>query len=458
MVTLGEIACACRGKIVNSFPERLINNTTIDSRECNNTSLFIAISNKTIDNDCYTNNARAAGAIVLTEDKNISYPAVIADNAIQALREIALLYRQKNAGRVLAITGSVGKTTVKELCVSIIKKSEKLKLNHTKGNQNNTLGLPLTLMNSGKFDISVLEAGISEPKEMEILSNIARPDIAIITNIGKMHSEHLGSFENTALEKLKITSFMPDNGILLIPSDNDFLIRNAPKHLRILTVGEEKTADFIIENISSSKDGTVFSVKTREKNFSDIFVPIIGKHGALDGTFALAAATLLGISDYEIIQGLSSYTPCGDRQKIIKKDNLTVISDCYNAGPESMAAALNSFEQISIGQYSHNVTKILLLGDMLELGKYTEYEHFLVGKQCASLKPDLLIAYGKLSKIYIDGAISNGMSKAGCRFFKSNEENKLLMLLDTVKKSPALILIKGSRGMRLERFTSYLTQ
>ncbi len=457
MVTLGDIANVCNGKIIGVSADKIIYNTTIDSRECNNNSLFIAINSELLDNTYYLNTAISKGATIISEEKYSAYSTLTVNNSFDALKNIALLYRKKNAGRVLAVTGSVGKTTVKELCVSIIKKSGKLRLNYTEGNKNNTLGMPLTLMKGGKFDITVLEAGISEQGEMQELAKIARPDIALITNIGKMHSEHLGSFEDTACEKLKITSFMPENGTLLIPSDNNFLIENSPKNIRTLTVGEEKNADFLIENIRFVSGGTLFSVKSKEQVFYDVFTPIIGRHGALDSAFALAAATLLNISENDVRDGLISYTPCGDRQKIIKAGSLTVISDCYNAGPESMSASFDAFSQIYRENGSPLALKVLLLGDMLELGANAEAEHFAIGRLSAKLQPDLIITYGSFASQYAEGALSAGASKKCVKAFNPDENDKILKLLEALKHSNAVILIKGSRKMKLERFTAYLT-
>ncbi len=457
MVTLAEAVAACNGKIIGNLPNKVIGNTTIDSRECNNNSIFIAINDNTIDNICYTNLAEQCGATIICDNPNNLTKGIYVDDSFKAFNQIASLYRQKNAGRVLAITGSVGKTTVKELCVSIIRNSGKLKLNYTEGNKNNTIGLPLTLMKNGEFDITVLEAGISEPGEMTKLSQISRPDIAIITNIGKMHSEHLGTIQETAKEKLKITDFMSENGIILIPSEADLLIKSMPENIRFLTVGETENSDFFLKNIHPEKGGMLFSLKTKDGEFSDIFLPISGRHGAIDGAFAFAAGALLGLSEENIRNGLALYTPCGDRQKIIRSGNLTVISDCYNAGPESMQAAFEAFEQIYKETASQNTLKIFLLGDMLELGENAEYEHFAAGQSLSKSNPDIVLAYGELSKGYIDGAISSGASKSDYRFFMTSKENELFKLLDTIKNTSAVILIKGSRGMKLERFTSYLT-
>ncbi len=456
-MTVGEIAKVCGGRLECVEENKMVTNISIDSRECNSNSLFIAVNDEVIDNNCYIEAAAANGATVMCEENDIVKKSIIIRDSERAFRKLAEYCRDKNGGRVVAVTGSVGKTTVKELCVSVIKQREGVLINHTEGNKNNLVGLPLTLLKTEKFDVTVLEAGISEQGEMAILSELSKPDIAVITNVGRMHSEQLGSKADIAREKLKITEHMPKNSTLLIPSSAEFPKNELPSWIEIMTVGEDKSADVQVKNTAPINGGVSFDVSFGGKKYRELYIPMYGRHAAVNGAFALAAASMLGADESEIRQGLAAYAPCGDRQRIIKSGAVTVISDCYNAGPESVGAALDAFEQIARENSSKAARRILLFGDMLELSE-PEKEHFEIGKRIAGVRFDTLIAFGNYAKYYIEGAFSAGFPKNEAYFFSADESEKLSEMLSKLKDSSMVILIKGSRGMKLERFVSGLLE
>ncbi len=454
-MTAEEIARICGGKIIGELGNKEIKNVTVDSRKCDNASLFIARNDKILDNYCYIGDALDNGAAVMSCGEAVKNNSIIVSDSEKAFEKLTSYCRERNGGKVIAVTGSVGKTTVKELCVSILKNSGRLKVNHTEGNKNNLLGLPLTLLKTEKFDVTVLEAGISEPGEMEKHSETAQPDIAVITNIGMMHSGQLGG--DVAREKLKITSHMKNGGTFIIPSDSEFLRNNSPSFLETLTVGESGDSDIEISNISEVKGGTSFDVAFGEERYRKLYVPIYGKQGAINGAFALAATACVGANEEDIRQGLAAYLPCGDRQRVIVRGDMTVVSDCYNAGPESTAAALEAFPQIVSEHSVEGAEKIILLGDMLELSE-PEKEHFKIGEMAAKLNPDLLIAYGDLAEHIAKGAKAGGMPKENIALFGKDRESDMAELLCGVKNKPSVILVKGSRGMRLERFVKLLCE
>ncbi len=456
-MTVREIAEVCGGNLNGIPPEKEISNITIDSRSCDSNSLFIALCNNLTDNVCYISSALEKNAVILSQKEDIINQSITVHDTELAFRTLAKHCREKNAGKVTAITGSVGKTTVKELCVSILNNSGKIKLNHTEGNKNNTLGLPITLLKTENFDMTVLEAGISETGEMETLSEIARPDIAVITNAGKMHSDTLGTPFDIAKEKLKLAAHMNDNGILLVPSATEFPKELFPSGVSVLTVGKDEQCSIRTENVRQAVGGTVFDVAFDGEKLRELYVPIVGHHGAINGTFAAGVCKLLGAADDDIYNGLRNYTPCGDRQRIIKKGSLTVISDCYNAGPESMRSSLDAFEQIFDENGDEHSKKIFILGDMLELAD-SEKEHFNVGKIASELKPDILVACGRLSAYYIDGTVSSGFPVSQTARCCSVGDPSFIKILDRIRNETAVVLIKGSHGVRLEQAVKYLTE
>ncbi len=455
MRTLYEIAQACKADTSDIGSDKKINSITIDSRECNNNSIFIAINNNILDNFRFSSSLPSE-CIVISEEKIPGHKTLIVKNSLQALFDLAAFFREKELKKTLAITGSVGKTTLKELCVSILKSSEKINIKSTDGNKNNLLGLPLTLLKNGIADIGVLELGISEIGEMELLSSMSRPDIAVITAIGKMHSLGLGG--NVAEEKLKICSHLKKDGVLIIPSDCaplEAAIKKS-KISRVIRVGTTELSDVKTENIILEANGTTFDIIFGKVRLRKLFVPIVGQHGATEGAMAASASRLLGASEHNIRDGLANYTPCGDRQNICVKDNITVISDCSNAGPESMKAALEAFSIISQKENHLKSKKILILGDMLELGEISKREHQFIGRALSGLNADIIIAYGSYAEFYLSGAREAGISTNELYLFSTQEDNQLFKLLSKIKKDPCLCLIKGSRGMQMERFSEYL--
>ncbi len=453
MRTLENIARACGGVLNCADADRVIGRITVDSRECDENSLFIADNGEIVDNYCYTSDAVSRGAAVLgiTETSDLKVASIE-----KAIIDIAKYCRSHDAGKVLAVTGSVGKTTVKELCASILKNSGKLSVKATDGNRNNLLGLPLTLMKPGRADVTVLEAGISEIGEMSKLSEIASPDVAVITCVGKMHAENFGTLEKTAEEKLKITEHMPENGIVMLPAGENLLCFNSGRKLRKITIGESKNADMRVFDIKNASGGTVFSVAFEEREYHGLYVPIVGRHGAIDAAFAIAACSVFGVSEKDIRGGLASYTPCGDRQKILKNGNTTVISDCYNAGPESVEAALNAFPRLCEEYGDAASVRAVLLCDMLELGDIAEHEHYIAGREAAESGADVLIFYGTSAESYAAGAYETGFPRENIYYFREDEAEGLFELLGKIKSSPSTVLVKGSRGMRAERFVDFL--
>ncbi len=459
--------------------------TEIEGFVCNSNNVrcgncFVAIKGKHYDGNSFIKEAEKKGAVAVLSDSKTSLETellsgssislLLTDNVYNALGKAAKFHRENYIKNVIGVTGSVGKTTVKELIYSIL--SEKLDIFKTEGNKNNELGLPLTILSGNMSKNVVIELGISNFNEMEKLSGIAQPDVSVITNIGNMHIENFGTRENTAREKLKILTGMKENGTLVFNGDEKLLTDFPELPDNRVTVSEKNNeCDIFVFNVRTSSAGTFFDVKIniktedqktfRKKNdfkkYMDIFVPIIGNHGAFDAAFALAVGEIYGCSEEQIRRGLKKYKPCGDRQNIEYINGRCYIFDSYNAGPESFDAALNV---LKITAEEKGIKyKAVLAGSMLELGNISKEEHIKLGKKIANNGADLLITVGEEGMYIAEGAVSAGMNKEKVSvFLNESDMEKIFEKLKNNLKKGAILLIKGSRGMHLERIREYITE
>ncbi len=449
----GEIARACGGRLVNCSAYinvgKFVNNDKKSELNC----CYVAISGEKYKGIYFAENAINRGASLVITDTlpNTPLPCVLVADVREALIRIAAYYRKKERKRVIAITGSVGKTTTKELCACVLAQKEPVL--KTQGNKNNTLGLPLTLLSDNAAETAVLEAGISEKGEMSILSAVSTPDIAIITGIGQMHAQTLGSREEIAGEKLKILENASQNCILILPANEPLLhgyVNNA------ITVSDQSAdADYFADNITFTAQGSRFDVVKRGEPFiSDAFVSIVGGHGVLDALFACALGDIFGIDAESIKRGLIQYKATENRQNIIVKNGVTVIDDCYNFGPESARAALSALSVVAGGDGSKRT--VLMLGSMLELGEESESIHIALGKEISNGGFDALITVGELARNIALGAMIGGMKSV--YDFSELERDKAARCLKEQITSGTTVLIKGSRKMKMEEFVRVLTE
>lgn len=464
MMTARELAEITGGRLILGDESVAVTGFTSDSRTVKKGNCFAVFKGKRFDGNAFITQAVKNGAsVILSEEPPTSsllseraLPAfILTESVLSSLQKSAAYYRNKNIGKTVAITGSVGKTTVKELIYSVL--SQRTALLKTEGNNNNVLGLSLTLLSGKTANNAVLELGISNIGEMERLSEIAGPDIAVITNIGNMHAEGFKARKITADEKLRITAGMKKDGILIINGDEPLLTES--EHLPENTVRvsvKSKNADYYVHGVSCSSAGTVFDIdKKGKKGYRALFVPIVGKHGALLAGFTVAVGELFGCTEEEIRRGVGEYKPCGDRQRRENINGISCIFDCYNAGPESFNAALEAFGIIfADGGFT---ARGIVAGDMLELGELSVNAHISLGEKIAELNPELLVTVGKEALLIAMGAKRAGMSD--CRIFTFTDINNLCAVADTVKKKlkgGSLLLVKGSRGIRLERLKELL--
>ncbi len=447
ILNIRRAARAMGGEILNCDGDELIQSVSTDTRTIENGALFFALSGERFDGHRFVPDAVAAGAVccVVTPDAAGygALPVIVVEDTHKALRDLAEAYRTRFRVPVVGITGSVGKTSTKEMIASVL--SQNYRAHVTKGNFNNEIGLPLTVFDLKEEDeIMVLEMGMSNFGEISRLTRIAKPDTAVITNIGVSHIEHLGSREGIRKAKFEIMEGLQMDGTVILNGDDD-LLWDARGEIEFETLYfgiRNKSCDLCVNEIRSFSDGSEFSCKIDgEVHKFSIGVP--GEHHVYNALAAILVGLKYNISMDDIKVGIRRFAPSGLRQTLIEYPNYKVIRDCYNASPASMKSGL---EVLSLTETAGR--RVACLADMLELGGISEKAHLAVGKLVVKYGVDCLITVGQEAKKIARGAIENGMNPADVHEFDTNAALK--ETLKMILKKQDLILVKGSRGMRLE--------
>ena len=444
-LTLKQIAAWCGGKILPQYEPLCVNRIQSDSRKVRSGDLFIALKGDKADGHDFAEAAISHGAVAALVSRPIDadLPAIEVEDTMKAYGAIAAGYRAMLDVKVVGITGSVGKTTTKEMTATLLEAS--FRTAKTEGNQNNSLGLPMTIMNMpGDTEVAVLEMGMNHFGEMEYLAEIAKPDIALITNIGTMHIEHLGTREGILQAKLEIMHDMLPGGVGVFNGDEPLLwnIRASGTHKKYYYGIENHACDVVATGIEDLEDGERFVVQGFGQQF-EVFVPVLGRHAVYNALAAATVALLLGVKPEKIQARFSAFRNTGMRQRIYVKNGVTIIEDCYNAGPESMEAALDVLKGIKT-----NGKRIAVLGDMLELGNRSAAEHFRIGRLAVGCA-DILLTYGEHSVRTLTGAITGGMNPKNMDHFDTHED--MAHMLKMRVSEGDVVLFKGSRGMRMEK-------
>lgn len=379
------------------------------------------------------------------KDKNI----IIVENTIKAIGMIAAYKRSLYDIPVIAITGSVGKTSTKDIIANVV--AQKYNVLKTQGNFNNDIGLPFTILQLKEHDALVVEMGMNHFKEIEYLSNIAKPTIAVITNIGTSHIGNLGSRENILKAKLEILEGLKENGTVIINNDNDLLNRwnETCTEFNKVTYGIEKKSNITAFNILIEESSSKYNVIINNKEYN-IEVPISGKHFVYNSLSSIAVGMKLNISMELIRKGIKEFQLTKKRMDVQKIDNeVTIINDSYNASYDSVKAALEYLKEIKGNK------KIAVLGDMLELGEFSENLHRLVGKEVVKNKIDILITVGKLSKQYIaEEAKLDKMNSDNIYVCDNNIE--AYNILKNIIQENDTILLKASNILNLSEILDML--
>ncbi len=422
-----------------------ITNVVTDSREVEPGCIFIAIKGERVDGHDFAQQAYENGAALVVVERSV--PTLPPDKTIQvpnvlsALIQMGANYRSEYSPILLGITGSVGKTGTKEFCAAIFSAfGETLK---TQGNQNNEIGLPKTLFGlSNSTSYAVVEMGMQGQGEIRELTLAARPAGAIITKIGLAHIEQLGSLENVLKAKMEICEGLALGGLLVLCGDDE-LLRTAqwPQGLQVVFAGlSGQHNEVCATNIRKEAHGQLFDIEDEKFGSHSAFIPALGSHNIANALLAYTAATRLGLNAAQAAAALAAYQPAGTRQKLEEIRDILVVEDFYNAGPDSMRAALETLAEIPT-----KGRRIAVLGDMLELGVVSEDEHKQLGALAAKAGVQLLITVGPLAQLAAQQAQIRGVQTLEC-----TQNEQAAQLLRSHAKAGDTVLLKASRGMKFE--------
>ena len=431
---------------------------SIDSRTAKAGDAFFALKGENFDGHRFIPAAAKAGcvfAVVEYIPENCEIPCILVKNTTEALGAFARSYKDLFRPITLAVTGSVGKTTTKQFIFSVLE--TKYRTNVTKGNFNNEIGLPLTVLNlNAEHRALLLEMGMNHKGEISYLSHLAEPDIAVITNIGSSQMENLGSREGIRDAKMEIVDGMREGGILILNANEPLLRDVSAKGLTKIYVGaENENATYSAENIRILSDRMLFDLRMRGLDvMKDVRVDVIGKHHIHNALTAAVCGMLLGISEEDIRRGLLNFVPADMRQSISEKNGMTVIEDCYNASPESMRAGLDVLCHTARVKERRPVA---VLGDMKELGAASAEAHFGVGQCAAQCGVERLITFGSAAAEIARGAAQNGMPSQNILVIENAEDAEAAVtLMKTVLRENDAVLFKASRAVALERLVRLL--
>ena len=433
-----EIVEATRGILVSGNKDDEINFFSQDSRQMTNGGMYIPLKGERFDGHNFIESAFQTGAQAIISEKDVNYEDKIVikvKDTHQALKDMASYLRNHRPVKVVGVTGSVGKTSTRDMVYSVVK--QKYKTLKTEGNYNNEIGLPLTILRYHDEEVLVLEMGMNHLQEMSRLSMIARPDIACITNVGTAHIGELGSRENILKAKLEIINGMKEGSTLIINQDNDMLQTVELPHLNVVRVGKGKEASIQASHIVLEETKSSFEVEYQGKK-EIIEVPVQGEHNISNALIAIAVGIELNISLEDIKKGIQEFKLTKNRMDILEKNHKTVIDGTYNASVDSMKSSIDVLA-------NYKKRKVAILADMLELGDYSQQLHEEVGSYVASKGIDILVCVGKEAKYIYQKAIER---MKDVYYFESNKE--VIARLDELLKEDDVILVKGSHSMNLK--------
>lgn len=447
-LSLETIARVSGGKYVgpDELKGTLITGAVRDNREVTPGSMFVCIAGQRADGHDFAQNAFERGAACCLASRvleNAAGPYVLVDSTPAALRRIAAYYRSLFSIPVIGVTGSVGKTTAKEMVSSVL--SAKYLVHKTEANLNNDLGVPLTLLGlREEHQAAVIEMGISNFGEMSLLAEMVRPTICLMTAIGYCHLENLGDLDGVLRAKSEVYKYM--NGGLSVVCGDDEKLRSFDPGIRKITYGLGAENDIIAENIENlGYEGVRCDIRTGGSSFS-VHIPALGSHMVLAALAAAAIGRELRLDDAQIAAGIARYAPVGGRANVRQTGYLTVINDCYNANPNSVMASLQSLSTLK-GR------KVAVLGDMKELGENSGLLHRNVGACASRLGIDLVICCGTEAEKILEGFVAAGM-KSAAHYYASIDELK--KSLPSLVRRGDNVLVKASHSMHFEELVDEL--
>jgi UDP-N-acetylmuramoyl-tripeptide--D-alanyl-D-alanine ligase len=452
-MTVAEVASAVGAKILQGNPKRYVYGVSIDTRQLERSQLFFALRGERFDAHDFVLQAVQAGASGIVVERFIpGLPAEanvlqVADT-LSALQKLARYNRDKFHAPVVAVTGSSGKTTTKDMIAAVL--SVRLNTLKTTGNLNNEIGLPLTLLKLGdQHQAVVVEMAMRGAGEIDFLCRLARPTAAVITNIGEAHLERLGSIEEIAGVKGELLDHIPAGGFAVLNAHSTYMRRQAPRcQGKVLFFGTYEGVEIRASNICPDGGGNYFTVEAGGER-SEMYVPLPGPHNVFNALSAIGVAREMGFSLPEIAKGLASVVLSGMRLDVVQAGNVTVINDTYNANPSSVRAALEVLLETACTR-----RKLAVLGDMLELGEAAFAFHHQLGEAFVSAGVYYLLTVGDLARHIAAGALASGLP-AG-RIFECNSNKHAVEVLRELLVAEDVVLVKGSRNMRMEEIVEAL--
>lgn len=444
--TLSEIAAACGGRYVGKeeLKDTAITSVERDSREIREGSLFLAIKGERVDGHdfiekCY--NSGAICAVCEEAPQNAAKPYILVDSTLDAVKKIAKAYRDKFDIPVVGVSGSVGKTSTKEMLYAVL--SQKFKTHKTQGNLNNELGVPLTILSMPEdAQAAVIEMGISDFGEMTRLSQVAQPTVCVLTIIGCCHLENLGDRDGVLKAKTEMFKFAREGAEYVLNGDDDKLASVTEVNgKKPIFFGLDSKNEYYAEDIENNGEGGVSCKLCYGEKKLPVTIPAIGSYMVSNALAAVAVGRLLGLTDNELKNGVEAYKTVGSRANVINTGNIRIIDDCYNANPTSVKASLETL-------VNFKGRTVAVLGDMKELGKDELQLHFDTGAYAEKIGVDIVLAAGPLAKELARGA--NG------RWFETKEE--LIIALSDIVKDGDTVLVKASHSMQFEKIVEYLNR
>ncbi len=448
-IKLNDIVKALEGKLLVEGNKKEFSNVVIDSRKVSKGDIFFAIKGENFDAHDFIDSVleKGAGLAIVhreAEYKNISedVSVILVEDTKKALLDLSEYYISTIDIKVVGITGSTGKTSTKDLIAAAL--SEKYKVFKTKGNFNNDIGMPLMIFQLDKtYEVAILEMGMSNLGEIETLARVAKPEIAVITNVGTSHMENLKTRENILKAKLEITTLFDENNVLIVNGDNDMLHDLQSDKYKIVKIGIDSDYNFTGCRIIINRDSIEFSVAEEGKVINKaIKVPVPGKHNVLNSLLAIGVARQLGVEYEDIAEGIKNLEATSMRLDIINHDGYVIINDAYNASPDSMIAALDVLK-------TYEGRKLAVLGTMRELGEESSNAHEEVGAYAKASGLDMLLTLGEFN-----GEFEAGFGSENFKGFESMED--LMSYLENLLQPEDVLLVKASRSMKFENIINKL--
>ena len=457
-MSLQKIASACQGTYYGepSKKDLEVTGVAIDSRNIEQGFLFVPIKGERVDGHNFIPQVMENGALCTLSEKELpdaSHPYILVDSTVQALQDLARYYRSCLDIKVVGITGSVGKTSTKEMVASVL--AQKYSVLKTAGNFNNEIGLPLTIFQiREEHEVAILEMGIDGFEQMHCLAKIARPDIGIITNIGCCHLEALGDRDGVLKAKTEMFDFMNDNPVILLNGDDDKLctVTEASRVTPVFFGLADSNSYYATEIESLGLKGTRCTLHLADGNTVTADIHIPGKHMVYNALAGAAAGCALGLTPEEIKAGIETLVPVAGRNNLIETEDLLIIDDCYNANPMSMKASLDVLSH-ALGR------KVAVIGDMKELGENENSLHFETGIYASEKGIDTICCIGPLAKYMAEGAREAKESKDSnehqlVRYFETKED--FLNQMHTLLEKGDTILVKASNSMKFTEIVETL--